>query len=70
MKILYDNSKEFSLPGKKELLDSSFNNRDVVVDIMDYSLEQSIKKQKSFYKGFVREQNFYFDKNKLILIII
>ena len=48
-------SKKFSLPGQKKLLDSSFSNRDIIVDVMECSIERPSKKQKSFYSGKQKE---------------
>ncbi len=48
-------SRKFSLPGKKELLDPSFGDRDVVVDVMECSIERPSNNQKDFYSGKQKE---------------
>ena len=48
-------SRKFNLPGKKKLLDSSFSKRDVIVDVMECSIERPSHKQKSFYSGKQKE---------------
>jgi len=44
-------SRKFSLPGKKKLLDSSLDEELVLMDVMESPIERPIKQQKSFYSG-------------------
>ena len=48
-------SRKFSLPGKKKLLDPSLGDRDVVVDVMECSIERPSDNQKDFYSGKQKE---------------
>ena len=53
-------SRKFSLPGKKELLAPTLINRDVVVDVMECSIERPSHKQKDYYSGKQKEHTLKF----------
>ncbi len=44
-------SRKFSLPGKKKLLDSSLNEKLILMDVMESPIERPKKHQKRFYSG-------------------
>lgn len=44
-------SRKFSLPGKKKLLDSSENEKLILMDVMESPIERPKKHQKRFYSG-------------------
>ena len=44
-------SRKFSLPGKKKLLDTSLNEELILMDVMESPIERPQKYQKSFYSG-------------------
>ena len=44
-------SRKFSLPGKKKLLDSSLDENLIVMDVMESPIERPSKHQKRFYSG-------------------
>lgn len=44
-------SRKFSLPGKKKLLDSSLDERLILMDVMESPIERPKKHQKRFYSG-------------------
>ena len=44
-------SRKFSLPGKKKLLDSSLNEKLILMDVMSSPIERPKKHQKRFYSG-------------------
>ncbi len=48
-------SRKFSLPGKKKLLDYSLNDNLVAIDVMESPIERPSKKQKKFYSGKQKE---------------
>ena len=48
-------SGKFSLPGKKKLLESSLNEKLIVMDVMESPIEKPQKYQKSFFSGKQKE---------------
>ncbi len=48
-------SRKFSLPGKKKLLDSSLDEDLILMDVMESPIERPKKHQKRFYSGKQRE---------------
>ena len=48
-------SRKFSLPGKKKLLDSSLNEDLILMDVMESPIERPTQHQKSFYSGKQRQ---------------
>lgn len=48
-------SRKFSLPGKKKLLDTSLNEDLILMDVMESPIERPTKHQKKFYSGKQRE---------------
>ncbi len=44
-------SRKFSLPGKKKLLDSSLDEKLILMDVMESPIERPKKHQKRFYSG-------------------
>ena len=44
-------SRKFSLPGKKKLLDSSLDEKLILMDVMESPIERPTKHQKRFYSG-------------------
>ena len=48
-------SREFRLPGKKELWQSSSEEELVVMDVMESQIERPKKRQKQFYSGKQKE---------------
>ena len=48
-------SRKFSLPGKKKLLDISLDEDLILIDVMESPIERPTKHQKSFYSGKQRE---------------
>ena len=44
-------SRQFSLPGKKKLLDYSLDEDLVIMDVMESPIERPLQHQKSFYSG-------------------
>ena len=51
-------SRKFSLPGKKKLLDTSFDEDLILMDVMESPIERPTKHQKKFYSGKQREHTF------------
>ncbi len=48
-------SRKFSLPGKKKLLDTSLDEDLILMDVMESPIERPTKHQKRFYSGKQRE---------------
>ena len=48
-------SRKFSLPGKKKLLDTSLDEDLILIDVMESPIERPSKHQKRFYSGKQRE---------------
>ena len=48
-------SRKFSLPGKKKLLDSSLDEDLILMDVMESPIERPTKHQKRFYSGKQRQ---------------
>lgn len=57
-------SRKFSLPGKKKLLDSSFDADLIIMDVMESEIERPRKRQKRFYSGKQKEHTL---KTQLII---
>ncbi len=57
-------SRQFRLPGKKELWQSSSSEELVVMDVMESKIERPKKRQKQFYSGKQREHTL---KTQLII---
>lgn len=57
-------SRQFRLPGKKELWQSSSDEKLVVMDVMESQIERPKKRQKQFYSGKQREHTL---KTQLVI---
>ena len=57
-------SRQFRLPGKKELWQSSLDEELVVMDVMESKIERPKKRQKQFYSGKQREHTL---KTQLVI---
>ncbi len=68
-------SRQFRLPGKKKLWQSSSEEEVVVIDVMESQIERPSRRQKEFYSGKQREhtlktQLVINQKNRKILCLV